>query len=203
MGSTKLLPLVASLLIIPSTILALPRPHTFNHRLHCTGSSPTATDYPIATGTGTYGAAAPTGYYPTGNGTYFAPSGSSISPSEVTSIAPEFTSNPTESAPSQSSNGSSTMSSISGSKTFIPKRKSANATSSSSGTTPVRGVNIGSWLVLEPWMAYSLFTGDFANATDQWSFDSTPGAMAKLQNHWDTWFTETDVQTLKSYGFNA
>ncbi|KAK4550580.1 hypothetical protein LTR36_000159 [Oleoguttula mirabilis] len=65
----------------------------------------------------------------------------------------------------------------------------------------LRGVNIGGWLVLEKWMLSSLFAG--TNATDEYSFDSTAGAKAKLQAHWDTWFNETDVATIASWGINA
>lgn len=67
----------------------------------------------------------------------------------------------------------------------------------------LRGVNIGGWLILEKWMNPDLFTGPFAEASDQWTFDSTPGAAEALQNHWSTYFTEADVWTIKSYGFNA
>ena len=42
-----------------------------------------------------------------------------------------------------------------------------------------------------------------ADAKGQWSFDSTDGAAAALDDHWNTYFTEADVQTLKSYGVNA
>ena len=68
----------------------------------------------------------------------------------------------------------------------------------------IRGVNIGNWLVLEKWMdTTNLFSGAFANAVDQWTFDSTPGALQALQNHWSTWFTESDVQILAGWGINA
>ena len=67
----------------------------------------------------------------------------------------------------------------------------------------LRGVNIGGWLILEKWMTPDLFTGPFADATDQWTFDSTPGATEALQTHWSTYFTEADAWTIKSYGFNA
>ncbi|KAI9840845.1 MAG: exo-1,3-beta-glucanase [Sclerophora amabilis] len=65
----------------------------------------------------------------------------------------------------------------------------------------LRGVNIGGWLVIEKWMNWELFAG--FDASDQHSFDSQPGAEAALQNHWNTWFKEEDVQNLKSNGINA
>ena len=38
---------------------------------------------------------------------------------------------------------------------------------------------------------------------DQWTFDSILGAGAALESHYQSYFTESDVQLLKSYGFNA
>lgn len=67
----------------------------------------------------------------------------------------------------------------------------------------LRGVNIGGWLVLEKWMNGDVFAGAASEAKDQFSFDSTPGAADSLERHWSTWFTESDVQTLQSYGINA
>lgn len=85
--------------------------------------------------------------------------------------------------------------------------------STSSGTYPtgpisgdnefLRGVNIGGWLVLEKWMNGDVFSGAGAGAADQWTFDSTYGAAEALDRHWASWFTEADVQSLKSYGINA
>ena len=65
----------------------------------------------------------------------------------------------------------------------------------------LRGVNLGAWLVLEQWMVPDVFNG--TNATDQWSFDQTPGAAAKLRKHWDTYITEQDIAKLSSWGINA
>lgn len=67
----------------------------------------------------------------------------------------------------------------------------------------IRGVNIGGWLVLEKWMLPDVFTGAFANAVDQWTFDQIPGAKEALQNHWSTYFTEADVENLAGWGINA
>ena len=67
----------------------------------------------------------------------------------------------------------------------------------------LRGVNIGGWLILEKWMKPDVFTGPFSEAIDQWTFDSIPGAAEALQTHWSTYFTETDVWNIKSYGFSA
>lgn len=76
-----------------------------------------------------------------------------------------------------------------------------NATNSSSPPDFVRGVNIGGWLVLEKWMTPEVFEG--TDAEDQWSFDSQVGAFAKIHQHWETYFTEADVQTIASWGINS
>ena len=147
--------------------------------------------YPTATGTGSAGTAAPTGYYPTGNWTQPGASASTF---------------PTSSY-SLSSFSTAVSSAV---PTSIPTNTSITATSvtsseiaSSSSGGFLRGVNIGSWLILEPWMVPSMFTGAASGAVDQWTYDSTAGASENLQQHWSTWFTEADVQQLSSYGINA
>ncbi|KAL1306474.1 hypothetical protein AAFC00_005170 [Neodothiora populina] len=84
---------------------------------------------------------------------------------------------------------------------------SATATTTTASAAPavlpntLRGVNIGNWLILEKWMGSDLF--DNTDATDQYSFDSTDGAEAKLQEHWSTYFTEQDVAQIASWGLNS
>jgi glucan 1,3-beta-glucosidase len=65
----------------------------------------------------------------------------------------------------------------------------------------IRGVNIGGWLVLEPWITPDVVAG--TNAIDQWTFDSTPGTTSMLENHWSTFFTEADVHSISGFGLNA
>lgn len=50
-------------------------------------------------------------------------------------------------------------------------------------------------------MNSDVFSG--TTATDQWSFDQTTGAAAKLQAHWSSYFNETDVALIASWGINA
>ncbi|KAL9934915.1 hypothetical protein V8E36_005991 [Tilletia maclaganii] len=62
------------------------------------------------------------------------------------------------------------------------------------GTNKVRGVNIGGWLVTEPFITPSLYaaTGD-DRVVDEWTFGLyVPDAATRLQNHWATWITEDD-----------
>lgn len=50
-------------------------------------------------------------------------------------------------------------------------------------------------------MNSDVFSG--TTAVDQWTFDETTGAEAKLEAHWASYFLETDVQKLASWGINA
>ncbi|KAK7063958.1 Exo-beta-1,3-glucanase [Favolaschia claudopus] len=74
------------------------------------------------------------------------------------------------------------------------------------GSTKVRGVNLGGWLVLEPWITPSLFdnTGN-TNIVDEWTFGSLQSkstATSALTQHWNTWITESDFTAIKAAGLN-
>jgi len=74
------------------------------------------------------------------------------------------------------------------------------------GSQKVRGVNLGGWLVLEPWITPSLFdnTGN-SEIVDEWTFSSLQSnsvAQSALQNHWDTWITEQDFSDIAAAGLN-
>ncbi|KAG9298614.1 hypothetical protein G9A89_012682 [Geosiphon pyriformis] len=76
------------------------------------------------------------------------------------------------------------------------------------GVEKIRGVNLGGWLVLEPWITPSLFD-QFLNTTtpavDEWTFTEVLGreeAQRQLKKHWNTWVTKKDIQQLASYGIN-
>ncbi|KAF9070831.1 exo-beta-1,3-glucanase [Rhodocollybia butyracea] len=74
------------------------------------------------------------------------------------------------------------------------------------GTEKVRGVNLGGWLVLEPWITPSIFdnTGN-PNIVDEFTFGQFQNhntALAVLQNHWNTWITESDFQAIAAAGLN-
>ncbi|KAF9507650.1 glycoside hydrolase family 5 protein [Hydnum rufescens UP504] len=74
------------------------------------------------------------------------------------------------------------------------------------GTQPVRGVSLGGWLVLEPWITPSLFvnTGN-PNIVDEWTFaqlQNTNTARSALQNHWSTFYTESDFSAIAAAGLN-
>ncbi|KAK5699374.1 hypothetical protein LTR17_023304 [Elasticomyces elasticus] len=61
----------------------------------------------------------------------------------------------------------------------------------------VRGVNLGGWLVCEPWMNPSLFDGE----VDEWSLCNSLGkdaCLERLENHWSTYYTRDDLVEIKN-----
>ncbi|KAF9532615.1 glycoside hydrolase family 5 protein [Crepidotus variabilis] len=74
------------------------------------------------------------------------------------------------------------------------------------GMDKIRGVNIGGWLVLEPWITPSLFdaTGN-DKIIDEFTLGQylDPGkAQTLLQQHWSTWITEDDFVQIAAAGLN-
>ncbi|KAF5357442.1 hypothetical protein D9757_011587 [Collybiopsis confluens] len=78
----------------------------------------------------------------------------------------------------------------------------------------IYGVNLGSWLVLESWMLPQewLDMGGEQCSTcsdciaSEWSFGKELGQAeqnTQFQKHWESWFSQTDVNTLKSLGINT
>ena len=72
----------------------------------------------------------------------------------------------------------------------------------------VRGVNLGGWMVLEPWITPSLFyqfLGKDENhvAMDHYSFCKVLGATEgnkQLRRHWDSWVTQDIIKELADSG---
>lgn len=126
--------------------------------------------------------------------------GAATSTSSSESSAPSTTST-MESSAASSTIATTTSASSSAAASSTTTSASASATATSSDF--LRGVNLGGWLVLEKWMDWDAFTGDFANAVDQYTFDSIDGAAAALETHWSTYFTESDIQDLAATGINA
>jgi len=67
----------------------------------------------------------------------------------------------------------------------------------------LRGVNLGGWLILEKWMNPDVFSGEFSKYVDEYTLSGDPNAAETLKNHWDTYFTEADIQTIAATGINA
>lgn len=72
----------------------------------------------------------------------------------------------------------------------------------------IRGVNLGGWMVLEPWITPSLFYqflggNETAVAMDHYSFCAVLGAKEgnkQLKRHWETWVTEDIIRELVESG---
>lgn len=72
----------------------------------------------------------------------------------------------------------------------------------------IRGVNLGGWMVLEPWITPSLFyqfLGGNENNTamDMYSFCEILGAEEanrQLRRHWETWVTEAIIEEMYQSG---
>lgn len=74
----------------------------------------------------------------------------------------------------------------------------------SQGSGPVRGVNLGNWLVLEKWMSPRLFAGTEAEDETQLSTDLAPELLReRLRVHRDTYVTERDFAFLAHHGVQA
>jgi len=97
------------------------------------------------------------------------------------------------------------------SKVATPTGSGTNTPSQSAtpfpyGQQPIRGVNLGGWFVLEPWITPSIFKA--ANNTaivDEYTFGQyldVNTAQSILQQHWSTWITETDFIAIKAAGLS-
>ncbi|CCD24387.1 glycoside hydrolase family 5 protein NDAI_0D00730 [Naumovozyma dairenensis CBS 421] len=77
---------------------------------------------------------------------------------------------------------------------------------------PIRGVNIGGWLVLEPYITPSLFEAFRTNPynddgipVDEYHYCQQLGydeASNRLQQHWSSFYQESDFKDIASQGFN-
>jgi len=94
---------------------------------------------------------------------------------------------------------------------FVAHNKTWTCSADSHATpfnNQIRGVNLGGWLVLEPWITPSLFyqfLGGDENTTalDIYSFCEVLGpeeGNKQLRRHWDTWVTEDIIESLASSG---
>jgi glucan 1,3-beta-glucosidase len=68
---------------------------------------------------------------------------------------------------------------------------------------PLRGVNLGSWLLLEKWMTPGVFRG--TDAPDEYTLCRTLGARAaeRLDAHRRTFITAEDFRWIKAHGLDA
>ena len=67
----------------------------------------------------------------------------------------------------------------------------------------VRGVNLGGWFVLEPWITPSIFSSD--SIVDEYTYTKSLGkeqASSQLTNHWKSWITQADFSVIAGAGLN-
>ncbi|KAH3672685.1 hypothetical protein WICMUC_004203 [Wickerhamomyces mucosus] len=76
----------------------------------------------------------------------------------------------------------------------------------------IKGISLGGWFVLEPYITPSLFEQfdqndtDFILPVDEYSFCTKLGqedCLKQLESHWDLYYTEDDFIDIKNYGFNT
>jgi glucan 1,3-beta-glucosidase len=73
------------------------------------------------------------------------------------------------------------------------------------GEKKIKGVNIGSWLVLEKWITPTPFAGVPDNINDEYKLVKYLGPAAakqRMRSHWDSWVTEEDFVFFKNVGLN-
>lgn len=83
------------------------------------------------------------------------------------------------------------------------------------GKEPVRGVNLGGWLVLEvryiwrsltfqPWITPSLFEDKPEWVVDEWSYGAysrnQKDVYGEIRDHWRSWYQKSDLATMKRVG---
>lgn len=71
--------------------------------------------------------------------------------------------------------------------------------------TQVLGVNIGGWLVAEPWIKPSLFERAGDGVVDEYTMGQVLGkdaAFDTLSSHWGSWITQDDFSQIAAAGFN-
>ncbi|EIW68772.1 hypothetical protein TREMEDRAFT_31815, partial [Tremella mesenterica DSM 1558] len=75
------------------------------------------------------------------------------------------------------------------------------------GKEPMRGVNIGGWLVLEPWITPSIFAHKPSWVVDEWTYGqymlTQNNTYGEIQTHWNTWFQLSELEDIARVGLNT
>ena len=74
------------------------------------------------------------------------------------------------------------------------------------GNTRVRGVNIGGWLVLEPFITPSFFEPLPDEVVDEYTLGQhvdKDQALSMLTEHWNSWVSHEDFMHIARLGFNT
>jgi glucan 1,3-beta-glucosidase len=75
------------------------------------------------------------------------------------------------------------------------------------GTMPIRGVNLGGWLSIEPWITPSFFSSYSTRdgVVDEWTLTSKLGptrAKTQLEEHYSKWIREQDLIDIQAAGID-
>ena len=73
------------------------------------------------------------------------------------------------------------------------------------GSQQVRGVNLGGWLLLEPFISPSMFEGLDGSIVDEYTFCQNQDrgqAEGRLRGHWESWITEDDFRQIAAAGLS-
>ncbi|RYO96449.1 hypothetical protein DL766_003954 [Monosporascus sp. MC13-8B] len=73
------------------------------------------------------------------------------------------------------------------------------------GQDKIRGVNLGGWLLLEPWITPFIFEATPDEVVDEFTYTEVLGpaeAKTRLEEHWSSWITESDFGEIASKGLN-
>ncbi|PYI06329.1 exo-beta-1,3-glucanase [Aspergillus sclerotiicarbonarius CBS 121057] len=69
----------------------------------------------------------------------------------------------------------------------------------------VRGVNLGGWLVTEPWITPSIYDNAGGGVVDEWTLTQTLGkdeAKSRLSSHWSSFISQSDFNRIAQAGLN-
>ncbi|RAK81128.1 glucan 1,3-beta-glucosidase [Aspergillus fijiensis CBS 313.89] len=69
----------------------------------------------------------------------------------------------------------------------------------------IQGVNLGGWLVTEPWITPSIYDNAGGAAVDEWTLTQTLGkteAQSRLSAHWSSFITQDDFNRIAQAGLN-
>ena len=87
----------------------------------------------------------------------------------------------------------------------MPRQEPPAEASEESSVGTIRGVNLGGWLVSEPWITPSLFEQAGEGAIDEYTLCQILGkeaALARLSTHWATWITQSDLANIAASGLS-
>lgn len=99
--------------------------------------------------------------------------------------------------------------SVLGANNSTPPRQGWNSTLQWLPFQPkIRGVNLGSMFIIEPWMAWDEWLAMGCSPSHQAEWDCVQGlgqgrADTAWKKHWETWITEADIGEMQSYGLNT